>query len=149
MDPGEAYLEVGSYKGLSLTGAMLGNEKFRFYAVESFREFGVDPRQSRKELVANVSRWVPLDNLTLLEGDSFRLLWKSQLIKEPVDVYFYDGIHGGVAQYLALAVVEPLLADEALVDNRRRFLAGRPESYEELCRATPRLGAAVRYSCQA
>ncbi|GIU84155.1 MAG: hypothetical protein KatS3mg008_0930 [Acidimicrobiales bacterium] len=115
MEPGEAYLEVGSYKGLSLTAAMYGNEGRRFYAVESFREFGVDPDESRRQLFDNLRRWVTTENVTLLEGDSFRLLWEPGLVDEPVGVYFYDGIHGGVAQYLALAVAEPLLADEALV----------------------------------
>ena len=32
-----------------------------------------------------------------------------------VGVYFYDGAHTGLAHWLALAVVEPFLADEALV----------------------------------
>jgi hypothetical protein len=37
------------------------------------------------------------------------------VVPSPVGVYFYDGAHTGLAHWLALAVVEPLLADEALV----------------------------------
>ena len=38
LGPGEAYLEVGSFKGLSLIGAMLGNPGRRFYAIENSLE---------------------------------------------------------------------------------------------------------------
>jgi predicted O-methyltransferase YrrM len=111
----EAYLEVGSYKGLSLTAAMLGNPKARFHAIESFREFGVDPVKSRDELFANLRRWVDTASLSFHEGDCFRILDRRGAIDEPVGVYFYDGIHGRLAHYLALGIAEPLLADEALV----------------------------------
>jgi hypothetical protein len=33
----------------------------------------------------------------------------------PVGVYFYDGAHSRLAQYLGLGLAEPVLADEALV----------------------------------
>src|SRR6266508_683482 len=78
---GEAYLEVGSFKGLSLIGAMLDNPGRRFYAVESFLEFNLDGRA----------------------------------LREPVGVYFYDGAHGRLPHYLALALAEPWLAGRALV----------------------------------
>src|SRR5215218_3932148 len=44
LEPGEAYLEVGSFKGLSLIGAMLGNAGRRFHAIENFLEFNPDGR---------------------------------------------------------------------------------------------------------
>ena len=55
LGPGEAYLEVGSFKGLSLIGAMLGNPG-RFYAIENFLEFNPDGT-ARAELEANLARW--------------------------------------------------------------------------------------------
>lgn len=111
LDPDEAYLEVGTWKGLSLIGAMLGNRQSRFYAMENYLEFGGDP----KELRANLARWVDDEQVTLLEGDCFRLLRQPGLIRHPVGVYFYDADHGRLCQYLALALAEPLLADRALV----------------------------------
>jgi hypothetical protein len=111
----EAYLEVGSYKGLSLTAAMLGNDRAHFFAIESFREFGVDPAESRALLFANLGRWVDTGSLSFFEGDCFRLLNRPSTVDRPVGVYFYDGIHGRLAHYLALGIAEPILADEALV----------------------------------
>jgi predicted O-methyltransferase YrrM len=114
LEPGEAYLEVGSFKGLSLIGAMLGNTGRRFYAIENFLEFNPDGR-ARAELEANLARWVLPDRARLLEGDCFALLRRGAALGEPVGVYFYDGAHGRLPHHLALGVAEPWLADRALV----------------------------------
>jgi predicted O-methyltransferase YrrM len=137
LQPGEAYLEVGSFKGLSIIAAMLGNERGRFVAIESFREFGVDREDTRKELLANLERWEVRGRLTLLEDDCFRLLRQPGVLENPVGAYFYDGNHGSMAQYLALGMIEPVLADRALVivDDAswpvvaratRRYVRGHP-----------------------
>jgi len=115
LEPGEAYLEVGSFKGLSLIGAMLGNQHAPFYAIENFLEFNLDSGATRDELLGNLDRWVDRERLRLLEGDCFRLLRRERLLEPPVGVYFYDGAHGRLPHYLALGVAEPWLADRALV----------------------------------
>jgi predicted O-methyltransferase YrrM len=115
LEAGEAYLEVGSFKGLSLIGAMLGNPGRRFYAIENFLEFNLDGELARPELEANLARWVEPGLLRLLEGDCFRLLRDEGRLEEPVGVYFYDGAHGRLPHYLALGIAEPWLADRALV----------------------------------
>jgi predicted O-methyltransferase YrrM len=115
LEPGEAYLEVGSFKGLSLIGAMLGNRHARFYAIENFLEFNLDSGATRDELLGNLDRWVGRDQVRLLEGDCFRLLRRERLLEAPVGVYFYDGAHGRLPHYLALGVAERWLADRALV----------------------------------
>jgi predicted O-methyltransferase YrrM len=112
--PGEAYLEVGSFKGLSLIGAMLGNAGRRFYAIENFLEFNPDGT-ARAELEANLARWAGPGRARVLVGDCFDLLRRGQGPQEPVGVYFYDGAHGRLPHYLALGVAEPWLADRALV----------------------------------
>jgi predicted O-methyltransferase YrrM len=114
LGPGETYLEVGSFKGLSLIGAMLGNPGRRFYAIENFLEFNPDGT-ARAELEANLARWAGPDRARVLEGDCFDLLRRGQGPQEPVGVYFYDGAHGRLPHYLALGVAEPWLADRALV----------------------------------
>src|SRR6266540_4233044 len=115
LEPGEAYLEVGSFKGLSLIGAMLGNQHAPFYAIENFLEFNLDSGATRDELLGNLDRWVDRERLRLLEGDCFRLLRRERLLEAPVGVYFYDGAHGRLPHYLALALAEPWLAGRALV----------------------------------
>src|SRR5512132_2441528 len=114
LGPGEVYLEVGSFKGLSLIGAMLGNPGRRFYAIENFLEFNPDGT-ARAELEANLARWVGPGRARVLEGDCFDLLRSGTGLEEPVGVYFYDGAHGRPPHYLALGVAERWLADRALV----------------------------------
>jgi hypothetical protein len=84
-------------------------------AMENFQEFGMLARSARDELADNLRRYTPGARMQLVEGDCFRLLADAQAVPEPVGVYFYDGGHTWLAHYLALGVVEPLLADEALV----------------------------------
>lgn len=112
---GEAYLEVGTFKGRSICAAALDAPGRRLYAVENFQEFGMLSDSARDELQANLRRHTSGASLRLLEGDCFRLLAHRDAIAEPVGVYFYDGAHTWLSHYLALGVVEPLLADEALV----------------------------------
>jgi predicted O-methyltransferase YrrM len=142
LEPGESYLEVGSFKGLSLVGAMLGNQRARFHAIENFLEFNLDAQATRVELLANLDRWVGRDRLELLEGDCFRLLRRDGLLRVPVGVYFYDGAHGRLPHYLALGTAERWLADRALVviddaswpmvaSQTDRYLAAHP-GYELL-----------------
>jgi hypothetical protein len=112
---GEAYLEVGTLKGRSIAGALVDAPERTYVAVESFREFGMLSEESRAELAANLDRYGRGHRLIVREGDCFAVLARPGAVPEPVGVYFYDGAHTGLAHYLALGVVEPLLADEALV----------------------------------
>jgi predicted O-methyltransferase YrrM len=128
----EAYLEVGSWKGQSIIAAMLENPKSHFYAVESFRGFGVPKGATRTELIDNLSRWGVKTRLRLLEGDAFKLLRRAQLTAEPVGVYFYDADHRGLGHYLALGLAEPHLAEDALViidDTASRVVAKAIDRY--------------------
>ncbi|HEV7754328.1 MAG TPA: class I SAM-dependent methyltransferase [Mycobacteriales bacterium] len=112
---GECYLEVGTFKGRSICGAMLDAPDRRFVAVENFQEFGMLAAESRAELDGAIRRHVRSGRLRLVDGDGFRVLRDGSAVSEPVGVYFYDGAHTDLAHYLALGVAEPLLADEALV----------------------------------
>ena len=113
---GEAYLEVGTFKGRSVCAALLNAPDRTFVAVENFMEFGMVGADARDELLRNLARYAAdREDFRLLEGDCFDVLARSDVVGRPVGVYFYDGVHTGLAHYLALGVVEPLLADEALV----------------------------------
>ena len=114
----ESYLEVGTYKGRSLCAAVQGNSDKQFFAMENFMEFGMAGRQAREELQDNLRRYAGDAQVHLLEGDCFKLMARADVFGaegRPVGVYFYDGEHTLLSHYLALAAVEPLLADEALV----------------------------------
>jgi predicted O-methyltransferase YrrM len=111
---GEAYLEVGTFKGRSLCGAAVGQPSCRMYAMENFTEFGMAGAEARSVLLTNLADHTNGCDVRLLEGDAFRML-TSGVVDQPVGVYFYDGAHTGEAHHLALALIEPLLADEAVV----------------------------------
>lgn len=111
----EVYLEVGTFKGRSLCATVQDARDQKFLAMENFLEFGMAGQEARAELEANLTRWAGSADVTLLEGDCFKLMADTTALPDPVGVYFYDGEHTLLSHYLALAVVEPLLADEALV----------------------------------
>lgn len=115
LPPDECYLEVGSYKGRSLCGASRGVDGRTFVVIENFVEFGMSGQDARSELMDNLSRHCAGKDVRLIEGDAFTILTSGRAVDQPVGVYFYDGEHTSLSHYLALGVIEPLLADEALI----------------------------------
>ncbi len=113
---GEAYLEVGTFKGRSVCGALVDGTERTVVAVENFQEFGMAGDDAREELRANLAALPSATpGFRLVDGDCYRVLRDAAVVGEPVGVYFYDGAHTWLAHYLALGVAEHLLADEALV----------------------------------
>ena len=130
LDTGESYVEVGSFKGLSLIAAMLGNVG-DFVGIDDFSLGG----GSRRRLEANLGRH-GLGGHTILEGDAFRLLRRGALGPRRVGVYYYDAAHDYRSQLRGLRLIEPYLVDDALliVDDTdweqvgraiREYLAGQ------------------------
>jgi protein O-GlcNAc transferase len=117
--PGESYVEVGSYFGASLIGAMRGNEG-DFVAIDRFRfgpleVKGVElPAASRAGLEEKLREFGE-ERATILEGDAFEVIEGGALGERRVGVYYYDGAHDYDAQMRGLRAIEPWLADEALV----------------------------------
>jgi predicted O-methyltransferase YrrM len=133
LGPGESYVEVGSFKGLSLIAAMLGNSG-DFVGIDDFSLSG----GNRPQLAANLRRY-GLRDYALLEGDAFELLRGGALGDRRVGVYYYDAAHDYRSQMRGLRLIEPYLADEALmiVDDTdweqvaramRDYLAGHPSA---------------------
>lgn len=112
---GEVYLEVGTFKGRSLCGAVQDNAGTTFHAIENYLEFGMLGLEARQELHRNLQTWAADADVRLREADCFRVMAEPSEFSGPVGVYFYDGAHTHLSHWLALGVVEPLLADEALV----------------------------------
>ncbi|HEY2937800.1 MAG TPA: class I SAM-dependent methyltransferase [Gaiellaceae bacterium] len=106
LGPGESYVEVGSYKGLSLIAAMLGNDG-DFVAIDSF-QMGDG---SRELLEHNVARY-SLEGHTILEGDAFELLPR---LDRRIGAYYYDAAHDYESQLNGLRLAEPHLVSGALV----------------------------------
>ena len=116
---GESYVEVGSYFGASLIGAMRGNEG-DFVAIDRF-SFDVPevrgrqlPHASREGLEQSLARF-DAEHATILEGDAFELIEGGALGDRRVGVYYWDGPHDYDSQLRGMRAVEPWLAPEALI----------------------------------
>jgi predicted O-methyltransferase YrrM len=109
LGPGESYVEVGSFKGLSLIAAMLGNTG-DFVGIDDFSMAA----GSRAQLEANLGRY-GLAGSTILEGNAFTLLGQGALGTRRVGVYYYDAAHDYRSQVRGLRLIEPYLADDALL----------------------------------
>ena len=107
----EAYLEVGTYHGKSLLSALIGNPLRPTFACDNFSEFDVNSFAITQE---NLRKYGLVDAVTFYDCD-FREIFSSDRLPVPVGVYFYDGAHDEESQNLAISLVEPFLADEALV----------------------------------
>ncbi len=107
----EAYFEVGTYQGKSLLSAMLRNPERRVFACDNFSLFEGNSLQTT---MANLERYHLRDKVTFYDMD-FRDVYTKQHLPIPIGFYFYDGSHELDCQYDAIRLVEPFLADEALV----------------------------------
>lgn len=133
----ESYVEVGSYRGTSLVAASLGNDAADVVGIDNFT-LGDG---SRERLDANLRRFDVTP--TVLEGDAFALVPAGALGDRRVGVYYYDASHDYESQLEALRMIEPFLADEALLlvddsdwERVRRavddYLAQQPQARELL-----------------
>jgi hypothetical protein len=144
LDPGESYVEEGTYMGASLIASARGNKGADLVAIDNF-SFGPTevagrslPAASRAALDANLGRF-DVHGATILEGDALEVLRGDGLAGRAVGVFYYDACHDYDAQLEALRLVEPYLADPALVivDDTdwaqvgramRDYLAGQPRA---------------------
>jgi len=109
-EPGESYVEAGTYRGTSLIAAMLGKAEDAV-GIDDFRF----REGSRTGLDANLERFGFGGEATVLEGDVFELLREGELADRRVGVFYYDAAHSYEAHLEALRLVEPWLAARALL----------------------------------
>jgi protein O-GlcNAc transferase len=119
LGPGESYVEVGSFYGASLIGAMRDNDG-DFVAIDRF-SFDVPevrgrplPKASRAGLEASLARF-GAGSASILEGDAFELIEGGALGDRRVGVYYWDGPHDYEGQLRGMRAVEPWLAHDALI----------------------------------
>jgi predicted O-methyltransferase YrrM len=134
LEAGESYAEIGTFRGTSLIAAMVGNDS-DFVAIDDF-SMG---KGSREALDENLARFGLKGRATVLEGDAFELLRGGALVGRRVGVYYYDAAHDYESQLAGLRLVEPYLAERALliVDDSdweavgratRDYLAAQPRA---------------------
>lgn len=109
----EIYLEVGSYRGRSLIGALRHNPEVHAIGIENFGEFDAGAAAKASLETALQSAGVA-DRVRLIYVDAFAFLARAEF-EAPVGVYFYDGVHSAYGQYAGLGLAERHLADHAIV----------------------------------
>lgn len=122
----ESYVEVGSFMGASLIGAMRENEDKDFVAIDRF-ESTTQPFSSSGSLVSreafdrNLKRFGATE-ATVIEGDAFDVLESAQLEHLKVGVFFWDADHTHEGQLRGLRDIQPRLAPGAvlIIDNADR-----------------------------
>ncbi len=122
MPADQKYLEIGTFKGLTLCSAAYGNkgkhciacDKFRFWAKSTGWGF-----QARAAFHANIDRYKA--NSATIEFHDMKSLamFRKGLVKGPIGVYFYDGNHRYEATRKNILAAVPLLAPSSvlLVDD--------------------------------
>jgi hypothetical protein len=119
MDPGEVYVEVGTYKGGSLSYAMDGNRDKDFFAYDNFTWFtksapwwrpwsDPEPQRTLKKVLRRYSDY----HVRFQEGDFRKHL---PTLDRTIGVYFYDGHHSFQDQYDGLNLAVGKMAEESLI----------------------------------
>ena len=108
LEPGESYVEIGSFKGASLIAASRAWDG----DVVAIDDFSMG-EGSRERLEQNLARFG--GHAEILEGDAFELLRGGALEGRRVGVYYYDAAHDYESQLEGLRLIEPYLAERALL----------------------------------
>jgi hypothetical protein len=144
LEPGESYVEAGSYLGAILIAAKRDNDDKDVVGLDDFSFPGVEvkgrtlPPASREELEENLARF-GAEDVTILEGDAFAHLRDGSLGDRTVGAYYYDASHSYEHQLEGLRLIEPYLATRAvlIVDDSdwddvgratRDYLASQPKA---------------------
>ena len=135
MEPEECYLEVGTWKGRTLSYAMHGNHEKEFYACDNFSDFTRPPRwywpfgfgEPKKSLFRALKNASKNSRVTFLEGDFRKVL---PHFNKKLGVYFYDGGHNFKDQFDGLEFALPHMARQSvvIVDDTNPFEKGINES---------------------
>ena len=111
LGPGEVYVEIGCWQGLSLAGALFAHPAAQAFACDDFSEFG-GPRAA---LLETIARWTAPRQVAFHDMDFRRFLAAAPWAPARVGAYFYDGGHDFDDQFVALQAMLPHLAPEAVV----------------------------------
>lgn len=111
LDDGEVYVEVGSWNGLTLAGAMNENPNVTAFACDNFSQFG----GNLAALQHTIEREMDPRQVSLFDMDAFDFLRRAPWRPKKVGVYFYDGGHTFIEQVHAIVEILPQLSDPALL----------------------------------
>mgnify|MGYP003628414080 CR=1 FL=1 len=120
------YMQVGTWKGACLYSALYKNNVNYAFACDNFSQFALrqgpvfEDDEGGMKTQTNLNSDVMLDlmrpeeeeesmEFEFYDGDSFGI--PLDLIKNPINMYFYDGDHNLGSHFMALYYYYPILAD--------------------------------------
>ena len=138
MDPGEVYLEIGSWQGRTLLSAALDNDDRVCVACDRFRPFGRYTGfgyRARRALRRNLHRYAGRRAVVHFYDMTSDRFFRRARLPGPVGVYFYDGDHSYRGTRRSIAAGARLLSRYAtvLVDdwNVERIRRGTFDGLED------------------
>jgi predicted O-linked N-acetylglucosamine transferase (SPINDLY family)/TolA-binding protein len=152
MEADDIYCEVGCFQGANLIAALLEHPNQMAYAVDNFYDF--DPAgESFNKLIDNLSTFSLEEQVFVCNQDWEEFLFELKTVEteNKISVYFANGVHDYRAQILALLLVRPYLAEQALIiignsnisavkQASWDFIAAHPQSQIMLDLPTPEDG---------
>ena len=118
MAPGEHYLEIGTWKGRTLLSAAHGNAGRLCIACDKFRFWGKFTGPgflARRALLRNVARHRAGAAQVEFHAMTSRELFRRELVRAPIGVFFYDGDHSYAETRHAVMSVEPYLSQRSVL----------------------------------
>ena len=116
LEPGEIYCEIGCGTGTTVIGALLGQDDRLAYAVDNLSDR--DPScETALQLSQNLAVFGLEEQVFFCDQDfeAFFADLRDLQPEERIGVYFYNGNHDYRSQLLSLLLVQPFLAEQALI----------------------------------
>jgi len=118
MDPGEKYLEIGCYLGLTLLSAAhqnqgktcIGCDKIRFWSSSTGWGFRV-----KRAILRNIERHRAGSAQVVFHHMRSQDLFRDGLVPAPIGVYFYDGDHSYAATRYHIVAARPVLSRRSVL----------------------------------
>jgi protein O-GlcNAc transferase len=113
---GEVYCEIGCFQGRSLIASLMGHPDKMAYAVDGFAEINLQ-NQNADKLADNLAKFNLSDQVFVCaqEFEEFFGELSSLELEDRIGVFFYDAAQDYRSQLLAMQLVKPFLADQAVI----------------------------------
>ena len=114
-DAALCYLEIGVFQGLSLLSVAIENRDFPCFGIDNFSI--LDPKGENLSIVEDRTRRLDASNAHLINRDYEAALTAlgEHIGSRKVGVFFVDGAHDYRSQLMALLLIRPYLAEQAVI----------------------------------
>lgn len=131
LEPTEQYLEVGTWNGRTVIGALLNNDKTAIV---------IDPLtydNSKVDFYKNIEKWNIKDRIQMHE-DFWENCISGLKLDRPIGLFFFDGDHGDLSTFNAFEAFIPfysnrciLMADDYCMEPVKRDIELFKEKYQK------------------